>query len=109
MPLARYKKETLPAESEGAISRNLDALAALSESLDALKFLDGELLADVAYAGAPVTVLHGLRRKFAGYMVLKRSATETVAAPAANNAEADKSSQITLTASGNVTFDLWVF
>lgn len=109
MPFRRYRKEYPPQKADDALSRNLDAIEFMSRSLEAAQILDGELLRDVSYTGTAVTVRHGLRRKWSGYFVVKRSATESVAAPDANNAESDKLQQITLTASGNVTFDLWVF
>jgi len=108
--LNRYRKEALDPSTQGsATSRNLDAVEELSRSLERTRFLDGELIAGIVYSGTPVTVLHGLQRKWVGYLVTKLNATEVVAALDVNNPEADKAAQITLSASGNVTFDLCVF
>jgi hypothetical protein len=111
MPIERYRKETLPPDVDqgGGISRNLDRLEALSRSLEDVRFLDGELLEDVAYAGSAVTLAHGLKRKWRGYIATKVSAAETIVATDANNPEDNKATQIVFTASGNVTFDAWVF
>lgn len=111
MPIERYRKETLPPDSDpgGSVSRNLDRLESLGRSLEDVSFLDGELLTDIEYTGTAITLIHGLGRKWRGYFATKVSAAETIVATEANNPEADKANQIVFTASGNMTFDAWVF
>ena len=111
MPISRYRRGTMPpAPPLGApLSRELDAIETLGRSLEAVPLLDGELIEGIAYAGTAITRAHGLQRKWSGYLVTKIDATETVSALEADNPENSKGAQITVTASGNATFNLWVF
>jgi len=111
MPIDRYRKDALPQDSDpsGALSRNLDRVERLGRSLELIPFLDGELIRDIAYTGTAVSKRHGLKRKWTGYIPTKMSAAVSVTATEANNPEATKDSVIAFTASGNATFDVWVF
>jgi len=87
-----YKYET--------IQKNTDTFLIQLKSFPMFK---GNLLKDIELSATALNVPHRLGRTPEGYLITKKNANATVW-----NGEMDQSI-ISLTASGNVTVDLWIY
>ncbi len=95
VPLIQLKDE--------ATNRALGQVVERLNRLLDIPFLDGTLLKDQALNSGANSVNHRLGRTPQGYLILKQSSAASIY----GSAYADKT--MTLTASGAVTVDVWVF
>lgn len=86
-------------------NRIQDNVGALLNQVAAVPMLGGVAISNVVLGATAVDVSHGLGRAWTNFLVTNRNANATVW----NSSTANSAQVLTLTASGTVTVNLWVW
>lgn len=103
MPIRPFK--SLDTTNAADLNRIQTNIGMFSSGIVGIPILDGNLIEDVVLGSTETKVNHKLGRRYRGWVIVDKSANQSVWA--ATSAISER--YLSLTASGTVTVSLWVF